>query len=80
MDAHETTGKPIVASSYADTLGVPALFHRSKFEALVALPDGMGAKSLITRQPDQVASIPFEAGAIDIDTAEDFESLNENHR
>jgi molybdenum cofactor cytidylyltransferase len=80
IDAHEVTGKPIVASSYADTLGIPALFHRAKFEQLVGLPDAMGAKSLITRQPDHVASIAFEGGAIDIDTPEDFERLKENHR
>ncbi len=78
--AHETTGKPIVASSYADTLGGPALFHRSKFKELSALPDAMGAKSLITKQPGDVASIAFEAGEIDIDTPEDFERLKENHR
>jgi molybdenum cofactor cytidylyltransferase len=71
------TGKRIVASSYANTLGVPALFGRSYFEALLALPDDSGAKSLIEERPDDVASIPFEDGAIDIDTPEDFERLNE---
>ena len=30
----ETTGKTIVASSYADTLGVPALFTRSVFQGV----------------------------------------------
>jgi molybdenum cofactor cytidylyltransferase len=76
--AQEETGKPIVASSYANTLGVPALFQRSCFKALLALPDDSGAKKLIEDQAADVASIPFEAGAIDIDTPEDFERLKEN--
>ena len=74
----EKTGKPIVASSYAKTRGVPALFERACFEALLALPDDSGAKKLIEEQADNVASIAFEDGAIDIDTAEDFERLKEN--
>lgn len=76
--AQQKTGKPIIASSYANTLGVPALFDRSCFEALLALPNESGAKKVIEEQADTVASIPFEDGAIDIDTPEDFERLNEN--
>ena len=76
--AQQKTGKPIIASSYANTLGVPALFERSYFEALLALPDDSGAKKLIQEQADEVASIAFEDGAVDIDTPEDFERLKEN--
>jgi molybdenum cofactor cytidylyltransferase len=72
------TGKPIVASSYADTLGVPALFDRSCFDDLLALPDDSGAKSLIAARPNDIAAIPFEKGAIDIDTPEDWKRLKEN--
>jgi molybdenum cofactor cytidylyltransferase len=66
---------PIVASSYADTLGVPALFDRSCFEDLLALPDDSGAKSLIAARPNEVAAVSFEKGAIDIDTPSDFQRL-----
>ena len=69
------TGKPIVASRYADTLGVPALFDRSCFDDLLALPDDSGAKSLIAARPNDIAAIPFEKGAIDIDTPSDFQRL-----
>jgi molybdenum cofactor cytidylyltransferase len=75
MVEHERSGKPIVASSYANTLGIPALFDRSCFDALLALPDQSGAKSIIESRPDDVASIEFEKGAIDIDTPADFERL-----
>ena len=67
--------KPIVASSYANTLGIPALFHRSCFEALLALPDNSGAKALIESRSADVAQIEFEKGAIDIDTPTDFEQI-----
>jgi molybdenum cofactor cytidylyltransferase len=73
--ARERTGKPIVASSYANTLGIPALFDRSCFHALLALPDVSGAKAIIESQPNDVASIEFPNGAIDIDTPADFERL-----
>jgi len=78
MAARERTGKPIIASSYANTLGVPALYDRSCFEALLALPETSGAKGLILSRRDDVAPVPFEQGAIDIDTPEDFERLKEN--
>jgi molybdenum cofactor cytidylyltransferase len=77
--AGKKTGKPIVASSYAKTLGVPALFDRSLFEELRALPDTSGAKPRIEARRADTASIPFEEGAVDIDTPEDFERLNEKH-
>jgi molybdenum cofactor cytidylyltransferase len=69
------TGKPIVASAYSDTLGVPALFARSYFDELFVLDDGAGAKQVIMNHKNDVAQFPFPEGAIDIDTAEDYEQL-----
>lgn len=73
--ARKQTGKPIVASSYMNTLGVPALFDRSCFPALLSLPDDSGAKSLIAGRQEDVAPVLFEEGAVDIDTPEDFQRL-----
>jgi molybdenum cofactor cytidylyltransferase len=73
---HETTKKDIVASSYADTVGVPALFGRSLFKELLALGDESGAKSIILQHPERVAQLAFPEGAADIDTWEDWETLN----
>jgi molybdenum cofactor cytidylyltransferase len=75
MTMREDSGKPIVASRYANTLGVPALFDRSCFRALLALPAAAGAKALIESRGSDVAEIEFEQGAIDIDTPADFERL-----
>jgi molybdenum cofactor cytidylyltransferase len=71
----ENSRKPIVACSYAGTLGVPALFDRACFEALLALADDSGAKALIEARPADVAQIEFEQGALDIDTPADFERI-----
>ena len=75
MTMREDAGKPIAASRYANTLGVPALFDRSCFAALLALPDDSGAKALIEARGGDIAEIAFEEGAIDIDTPADFERL-----
>lgn len=70
----ENSGKPIVACSYAGTLGIPVLFDRSCFEELLSLPDDSGAKAIIESRPGDVAQVEFEKGAIDVDTPADFES------
>ena len=70
---HQLTGKPIAASRYANTLGVPALFAGSCFEELLRLDDATGAKPLIEADPDRVAEVEFSAGAIDIDTPADLQ-------
>jgi molybdenum cofactor cytidylyltransferase len=77
IEEHQRAGKAIVASSYANTLGVPALFDRSLFGELRALPDQSGAKSIIAARYAEAASVRFEEGAIDIDTREDFERLKD---
>ena len=69
------TAKPIVASSYAGTLGVPALFDRSCFTELIALDDTSGAKAIILRDQSRVAEFLFPEGEIDIDTPSDYSKL-----
>jgi molybdenum cofactor cytidylyltransferase len=71
----EKTKKAIVASSYAGTLGVPALFHHSCADELVGLDEGSGARAVIFLDHDRVAEFPFPEGQIDIDTPADYERL-----
>jgi molybdenum cofactor cytidylyltransferase len=75
---HSTTKKKIIASSYADTLGVPALFSRPFFPDLLSLDDSAGAKSIILRNRGCVAQMPFPGGKIDIDGWNDYKSLTSN--
>jgi len=75
VEAYRLTFKAIIASEYADTLGVPALFHHTFFSKLANLKQGKGAKQIIKKYINQVTSIPFLQGKIDIDTPDDYEQL-----
>ena len=72
-----TSGKPIIASAYAETIGIPALFDRSCFPDLLRLKGDSGAKGIILTRPHDVASFDFPAGHIDIDTAADYAKLDQ---
>lgn len=75
IEAYRLTDKAIVASEYADTLGVPALFNHTFFSELTTLQQGEGAKQIIKKYINQVTSVPFLQGKIDIDTPDDYEQL-----
>ncbi len=67
--------RPIAASAYSGTFGVPALFSARYREELLALPNEHGAKVVIARHLAEVATIDFPDGAIDIDTPGDYRAL-----
>jgi molybdenum cofactor cytidylyltransferase len=75
ISKHRDTGKPIVASTYNDTHGVPALFHKKIFAELMHLKGDTGARSIIQKHPDDLALINFPQGNIDIDTMADYEKI-----
>jgi molybdenum cofactor cytidylyltransferase len=75
IETHSSTGKAIVPSAYAGTLGIPALFGWSFFHALLSLGDEEGAKPIVVAHPGEVAGVDFPAGAVDIDTPEDYGNL-----
>ncbi len=65
---HETNA-PIVASGYADAVGVPALFAKECWSELLKLQGESGAQRLIRQHPHKV--VPCQHGMVDIDTPED---------
>jgi len=69
------SAKRIVASSYNDTMGAPVLFGAAYFDELLLLKGQEGAKKLLLKYPDDVVTVPFPLGGIDIDTMEDYEKL-----
>jgi molybdenum cofactor cytidylyltransferase len=77
IQMHLENKKPIVASAYADTLGVPALFDRSCFGDLLQLTGDSGAKGIILARRNDVTPFDFPAAAIDVDTAADYEKLRD---
>ena len=71
VERHRQSDRPIVASQYSGTLGVPALFDQSCFAELHALPDDRGAKSVIQADPARVNAFDFPGGTFDLDSQDD---------
>jgi molybdenum cofactor cytidylyltransferase len=71
IDTYHKTGMPIVASDYGATRGVPALFSKELFTELTSLTADEGARRIIAKHPEMVATIAFADGVIDIDTRDD---------
>ena len=72
------TNKPIVASTYRDTIGTPVLFEKIFFPELFALKGQSGAKKIIGENMRSVLTVSFPMGFIDIDTKDDCETLQKN--
>jgi molybdenum cofactor cytidylyltransferase len=75
VSTFETSGKGIIASTYADSVGTPVLFGRTYFERLSALSGSDGAKKLLKQYPDDLDTVDFPKGEIDIDTEDDARKL-----
>jgi molybdenum cofactor cytidylyltransferase len=73
--AQRDSGLPVAAASYGGRLGTPVLFHESLFADLMQLKGDTGARVLLEGMRDRVCAVPFEAGAVDIDTKEDYTRL-----
>lgn len=72
---HESCGAAVAASHYDGVDGVPAIFAASLFPALLALRGDEGARRVIAACQDLV-TVEFPAGALDIDTPEDAAALD----
>jgi molybdenum cofactor cytidylyltransferase len=68
---HRSRGAAVVACEYAGQPGVPALFARELFDELLSLRGDRGARSVIKRHRGETVVVPFEGGALDVDTPED---------
>ncbi|WP_166336604.1 NTP transferase domain-containing protein [Sphingobacterium chungjuense] len=76
----EESGKGIVTCRYGDDpsqIGVPTLFSRKYADELMQLGEEKGAKVLLQQHQDDVTTIPFLQGNIDIDTPYDTAQLME---
>ena len=75
LDLQAQSGLSIAACRYGDTLGVPAVFSKKMFPELLLLQGDNGAGRLIRQHAVEVAALPFHAGAVDVDTEEDYRRL-----
>ncbi|MBX2904736.1 MAG: nucleotidyltransferase family protein [Taibaiella sp.] len=78
LHAAEATEKSIVACAYGNVTGVPALFKKEMFDELMLLEGDVGARRVIQRNAEHVILVPFTAGAVDIDTPDDYARLCED--
>jgi molybdenum cofactor cytidylyltransferase len=74
--AHRVTGRPVIASTYGGSFGVPALFSRPLFAELAGLEGGAGAKQVIQRYASEAHFLPFQGGEVDVDTPDEFSRLS----
>jgi molybdenum cofactor cytidylyltransferase len=71
----QKTTKQIITCDYGESIGPPALFHRKYFPELMKMQGDTGARNIIQQNMNDVATILFPEGKIDIDTAEDYDAL-----
>jgi molybdenum cofactor cytidylyltransferase len=76
IETRKGSGKSIVASSYANTYGPPALFDRAHFEALGSLKGDSGARNIMKQFSEDMTILDFPDGASDIDTLDDWKAFN----
>ena len=77
LKMRQDTGRNIVACAYADTAGTPVLFGKKYFDTLINLQGEEGAKKILKTNKDDVVTINFPEGSIDIDTQKDYDNLSE---
>lgn len=77
VSAHRATGRPVIASTYGGSFGVPALFSRTLFNELARLEGAAGAKQVIKRHASEAHFVSFQGGEVDVDTPDDFSRLVE---
>jgi molybdenum cofactor cytidylyltransferase len=73
IEKYKSTQAILVASSYANTKGVPALFDSKLFDSLLKLANAQGAKKIIQQHPCE--TINFPEGVVDLDTPEGYHSF-----
>lgn len=75
LDAHRADSNRATASCYAGRMGVPAIFPRGMFPALLELQGDQGARMLLQQPGTAVHTIEFPEGESDLDSPEDLRRL-----
>jgi len=67
----------IIASSYADTIGTPAIIPARFFPEIFRLTGDTGAKSILMNNPEHTVELPVPEAEFDVDTPAELEKLKE---
>ncbi len=68
---------PIVATQYGGIKGVPIIWDASYFPQLAKVEGQIGARKLLKTYASDVETVIFEPAAKDVDTWEDYQSLED---
>lgn len=75
IEISNTNERSIISSSYQGVLGVPAIFKKNIFDELLILKDEEGARKIIQSKKNEVCSVEFIGGEIDLDTPADVKNF-----
>ncbi|MCM4163181.1 MULTISPECIES: nucleotidyltransferase family protein [unclassified Arenibacter] len=75
IDNFSSSKHSIVATKYADRVGVPAIFGKIHFKALMELNSDYGAREIIKTHQNDVLEVSADGKALDIDTKEEYEKM-----
>jgi molybdenum cofactor cytidylyltransferase len=76
IETADASGRRVVASSFDETIGPPAFFHRDLFPELLALTGDRGARAVIDRHAGDRILVPLDpAAAPDVDTPADLRAM-----
>lgn len=75
INKYQQTKKGIIASSYNGIQGTPVLLSSAYFTHLYNLTGDKGARVILQQFPEDIETIEFERGELDIDTMEDYERV-----
>ncbi|GAB3958016.1 nucleotidyltransferase family protein [Spirosoma harenae] len=73
IEVQRESGNGIVACRYGTQIGVPAMFSRDYITELLQLDGDKGLQWVIVRHRNDCSEVPFEAGAIDLNSKRDVE-------
>jgi molybdenum cofactor cytidylyltransferase len=73
--AYQSTNFQIVATTYLETVGVPALLSDRYFSELLRLDSDTGARKIIQQHLNETYTINFPEGAIDLDTPDQYQAF-----
>lgn len=77
IEIFKKNNTPLVAASYGNTLGVPALFSADLFPELLTLSGQKGAKAIISKYSQTLAKLDLPAAKLDLDTPEEWKAFLE---
>lgn len=75
VDTGLSATEGIVAAAYGGSSGPPVLFKKKYFGPLAHLDPAKGAKPLLLRFQEDLRTVDFPGGEVDVDTADDLERL-----